>query len=255
MTDYPYECAEAAASRALASDAGFGPRRRIPALGDRCLAEYRRTGDDRAWSPVEVSVPERRVLDCGRANAHSQSAYLTAYVLHVMNVAGTLKFDVSRDRVSSALNYLQEQLRQPPPEVQWWPVWAASQAYSVKVLAEFGRDPAADISRLVGLSERLPVFALSYLADALAATNERGPRYRRCRPSSLSNALQVQADRAHVEEVDDAALAWLWNTKRSRRQRSFSTESRVAKTTRRSFVAAGSVARGGADQRPMEDDA
>ena len=81
----------------------------------------------------------------------------------------------------------------------------------MKVLAEFGRTPTVEIARLYGLAERLPVFALSYLADALAASNDRGPRYRDV-VRRLSNALRLDADRAHVEEVDDDALAWLWNS-------------------------------------------
>ena len=57
----------------------------------------------------------------------------------------------------------------------------------------------------------MPVFALSYLADAMAASGDRGARYQDL-IRRISNALRVDADRAHVEEVDDAALLWLWNT-------------------------------------------
>src|SRR5262249_13560243 len=86
----------------------------------------------------------------------------------------------------------------------------------VKVIAEVGSTtnappPTADIARLAGMSERMPVFALSYLADALAATGDRGPRYQAI-VQRLTNALRVDADRAHVEEIDDASLVWLWNT-------------------------------------------
>ena len=108
--------------------------------------------------------------------------------------------------------YLQQQLRQqPPPEIQWWPVWGASQAYAVKCSPSFGCNPNTDITRLTGMAERLPVFALSYLADALSAINDCGPRYddvvRR-----LNNGLRIEAYCAHVEEVDDASLVWLWNS-------------------------------------------
>lgn len=141
-----------------------------------------------------------------------ESAYLTAYVLHVMKAAGTRNVSVDAHAVERALDYLEGHLREEAPrELQWWPVWGASQAYSVKMLAEFGRKPAAAIDRLAGLSDRLPIFALSYLADALAASHDRGPRYRRV-IARLSNALRVEADRAHVEEVDEDSLAWLWNS-------------------------------------------
>ena len=61
------------------------------------------------------------------------------------------------------------------------------------------------------MAGRLPIFALSYLADALAASGDRGARYQDV-VRRLSNALRVDADRAHVEEVDDASLVWLWNS-------------------------------------------
>src|SRR5262252_4104695 len=45
----------------------------------------------------------------------------------------------------------------------------------------------------------------------MAAANNRGPRYadviRR-----LTNAMRVEGDQAHVEEIDMDALAWLWNS-------------------------------------------
>ena len=73
------------------------------------------------------------------------------------------------------------------------------------------RKPRASINQLAGMVDRLPVFALSYLADALAASNDKGPRYQDV-VRRLTNALRIEADRAHVEEKDDDALAWLWNT-------------------------------------------
>ena len=81
----------------------------------------------------------------------------------------------------------------------------------MKVLAEFGRKPTRGHHPARRLADRLPVFALSYLADALAASNDRGPRYQDV-VRRLTNALRIDADRAHVEEVDDDALGWLWNT-------------------------------------------
>ena len=83
--------------------------------------------------------------------------------------------------------------------------------YSVKVLAEFGRKPGMEIARLTASAERLPIFALSYLADALAATGDRGPRYQDV-VRRLTNAIRIDADRAHVEEIDDDALSWVWNS-------------------------------------------
>jgi uncharacterized protein YfaS (alpha-2-macroglobulin family) len=209
LTEYPYECAEQRASRALAlllaADLG----------GAFQLAN---TPADRYRSEGLAALSSLYGYQCGSGGfsfwpgqCGIESEYLTAYVLHVMKVAESLKAPIDRNVTEQALNFLQQRLRQPPPEAQWYPVWGASQAFSVKTLAEFGRNPAADIRRLTDVAERLPVFGLSYLADALAATGDRGPRYADV-VRRLTNAVRLDADRAHVEEVDDAALAWLWNT-------------------------------------------
>ena len=118
---------------------------------------------------------------------------------------------IDQGAIARALGYLQTQQRQQPPQVQWWPAWAASQAYAAKVLAEFGRNPTDDLSRLYAVADRMPAFALSYLADALAASNDLGPRYQDV-VRRLENATRVEADRAHVEEMDDDSLSWLWNS-------------------------------------------
>ena len=131
------------------------------------------------------AVNELFTYQCGaggfslwRGECRTTSLYLTAYVLHTMKVAETLKVKLDRKAVELALNYLESELRPQPSEVEWWPVWGASQAYAVKVLAEFGRKPAQAIDELVAVAERLPIFALSYLADAMAASNDRGPAIR-----------------------------------------------------------------------------
>jgi uncharacterized protein YfaS (alpha-2-macroglobulin family) len=45
----------------------------------------------------------------------------------------------------------------------------------------------------------------------MAARGERGTRYADV-TRRITNALRIDADRVHVEEVDDAALVWLWNS-------------------------------------------
>ena len=209
LDEYPYACAEQRASRAMAllltSDLGGAFN-----LAGSTPVEARRA--------AVTSLDELYTYQCGDGGfalwpgmCQASNAYLTAYVLHVFKVAGRLNVTVDQNAINRGLDYLQSQLRQPPPEVQWWPAWAASQAYAVKVLTEFGRNPAADITRLSLMVERLPVFALSYLADALAASGDRGSRYQTV-VQRVTNALRVDADRAHVEEIDDASLVWLWNS-------------------------------------------
>ncbi len=211
LVDYPYGCAEQRASAglalALASDLGgafsmsgiepAGYRARASAL----LADLSRfqcdTGGFALWA----------------GSCSTSSVYLTAYVLQVMKIADDLEIGSDTAAVNRALDYLETELRRtmPPGQVQWQPVWTSSQAFAVKVLAEYGRNQDANITRLVGLIDRLPVFALSYLADAMAAASLRGARYddvlRR-----IGNAVRVEGDAAHVEEIDTDVLSWIWHS-------------------------------------------
>ena len=212
LDTYPYDSAEQKASRALAlllaNDLGGAF-----AIPDMAPTDYRAQG--------VAALSDLYHYQCGDGafalwpgQCLSTSAYLTSYVLHVMQVAETLKVTLDRTAINRALDYLEQQLRQPPPDDQWLPVWAASQAYAVKVLAEFGRNPTADVTRLVGLADRtpMPIFALSYLADALAATGDRGVAYQAIR-FRVTSAIRIEADQAHVESLDGGSLAWLWDSR------------------------------------------
>ncbi len=209
LDEYPYGCAEQKASRAhallLASDLGGAFT-----LSGRTAGQYRAAGTA-ALNALYGHQCESGGFTLWPGQCNAESVYLTAYVLHVMKVAGTLRVPLKSAAVEDALDYLEREVADTPPEIEWWPVWAASHAFSVKVLAEFGRTPATEIARLVGLADRLPVFALSHLADALAASNDRGPRYQDI-VRRLTNAIRIDADRAHVEEIDDDALSWVWNS-------------------------------------------
>jgi len=209
LDEYPYECAEQMASRALALllSADIGGTFALPGV----KADEQRAAGLRALNDLTRYQCPSGGFALWPGQCAAPSPYLSAYILNVARVARSLNAEADRIDVARALDFLQRELRQPPPEIQWWPAWSASQAYAVKALAEFGRNPSAEIGRLYGSAERLPVFALSYLADALTATGDRGPRYQSV-VQRLTNAIRVDADRAHVQEVDDASLVWLWNT-------------------------------------------
>ena len=128
-----------------------------------------------------------------------------------MKVAGTLKVPLDASVVTSALDYLRTELSKPPPEVEWWPVWAASQAYAVKVLAEFGRKPGVEIDPADRLRRAAADLRAVLSRRRARRHDDRGPRYQDV-VRRLTNALRIDADRAHVEEIDDDALSWLWNT-------------------------------------------
>ena len=211
LATYPYACAEQKSSAALAlllaSDVG-----EAFSMGRIAPAEYR----TRATTLLK-ELERYQCRDGGfgfwPGNCGHGSVYLTSYVLHVMQVAARLGVSVPDEVRQDALNFLEAELKRdtPPGQVQWQPVWSASHAFSVKVLAEHGRNQDSNINRLVAMADRLPIFALSYLADALQASQARDARYddivRR-----LTNAVRVEGDRAHVEEMDTDALRWLWNS-------------------------------------------
>ena len=208
LDEYAYTCAEQKASRALAlilsADLGaFG-------LAGVKPAEQRDTAVG-----LLNDLYSYQCYDGGFSfwpgECRATSAYLTAYILNVFRTASTLKVTLDRNAIERALSYLQNHLRETPPELQWRPAWSASQSFAVKVLAESGRNVSSDISRLYATAESMPTFALSYLADAMAASNDRGPRYADV-VRRIQNKMAIDADRAHVEEVDDVSLAWLWNT-------------------------------------------
>jgi uncharacterized protein YfaS (alpha-2-macroglobulin family) len=209
VDEYPYECAEAKASRALALvlTADLGAAFTLPGVKPEAYRANAAQALDSLYG-----------FQCGDGGfafwpgrCEATSAYLTAYVLDVWHTSRDLKMTIDQGAIARALGYLQTQQRQQPPQVQWWPAWAASQAYAAKVLAEFGRNPTDDLSRLYAVADRMPVFALSYLADALAASNDLGSRYQDV-VRRLENATRTEADRAHVEEMDDDSLSWLWNS-------------------------------------------
>lgn len=210
VVDYPFPCGEQKASRALvlllASELGqaFSLPGRAPASYKDSAASLLRA--------LQNQQCENGAYALWPGACSSASAYLTAYVLDVMQVADALGVPQDDDARERALNYLEAELRQAPPQqAQYVPVWAASMAFGVKVLAEGGRNQDANITRLYAAADRMPVFALSYLADALAAANDRGPRYQDV-IRRLTNAMRVERDTAHVESLDPAQLSWIWDS-------------------------------------------
>lgn len=209
LDTYPYDCAEPIASRAL-----------VQLLSARLGNVFAMAGDDAAAVRAAgvASLESLRQFQCGNGgfamvNGYSCTAspYLTAYVLDVMRTAGALGASTDTQAISRAHQYLEQNLSQQPKDLQWWPSWAATQAYLLKVLAEGGRHRPKELAALLAVADRIPVFALSYVADALAAGGERSDRYQDV-IRRIRNASRVDADRAFIEEHDEAALIWLWHS-------------------------------------------
>jgi uncharacterized protein YfaS (alpha-2-macroglobulin family) len=211
LVEYPYGCAEQKASRALALllAADLGEAFALPGLD----VSKMRPG-------VQQALTELRTYQCGNGGfaywpgaCWSTSPYLTAYLLHVFKVASDLNYSVDEPMRQRAYTYLESQIGRPAPTNEgWWPSYTAWQAFAVKVLAEGGRNQDSNINRLYGYRDRMPVFALAYLHDALLAKGETTtPRVLEIR-RRLANAILPEGGSAHVEELSDPYLMWFWNS-------------------------------------------
>jgi len=211
LVEYPYGCAEQRGSRALAMllTADLGDAFRLPGVDP---AQLRPT--------VQSSLKELEKFQCNNGGfaywpgeCWSTSPYLTAYLLHVFQVATSLKYDVNNTVRERAYTYLQQKLAEPPPTNEsWWPSYTAWQAFAVKVLVEGGRNQDSNVTRLYDYRERMPVFALAYLHDAMVSKGETSsPRAEDLR-RRMANAILPEAALAHVEELNDPYLLWFWNS-------------------------------------------
>jgi uncharacterized protein YfaS (alpha-2-macroglobulin family) len=210
LVEYPYGCAEQKGSRALALllAADLGDAFALPGM------------DTSKMRPaVQQTLKELELFQCSSGgfaywpgSCWSTSPYLTAYLLHVFKVATDLKYHVDPGMRERAYAYLEKELGLAPPENEgWWASYTAWQAFAVKVLAEGGRTQDSNINRLYGYRDRMPVFALAYLHDALVAKGESGDRAADLR-RRMTNAILPEGGSAHVEELSDPYLLWFWNS-------------------------------------------
>jgi uncharacterized protein YfaS (alpha-2-macroglobulin family) len=211
LVEYPYGCAEQRGSRTLAMllSADLGDAFKLPGID---AAQLKPT--------VQSALHELERFQCPSGGfaywpgeCYSTSPYLTAYLLHVFKVATDLHYTVDPGVIARANTYLEQKLAAKPPENEgWWPSYTAWQAFAVKVLVEGGRNEDSHITRLYGYRERMPIFGLSYLHDAMVARGEgNGPRAADLR-RRIGNAILPEAATAHVEELSDPYLMWFWNS-------------------------------------------
>jgi uncharacterized protein YfaS (alpha-2-macroglobulin family) len=211
LVEYPYGCAEQKGSRALAMllTADLGDAFTLPGVDPKTirptvqrtlgeLARFQCVNGGFAYWPGECA---------------SVSPYLTSYLLHVFKTAADLKFAVDREMLDRAYTYLERELaKEPPQNAAWWPSYLAWQSFAIKVLVEGGRNQDSNLTRLFGYRDRMPVFALAYLHDALGATGEAASDRAVDLQRRLRNAIVQEAATAHVEELNDPYLLWFWNS-------------------------------------------
>src|SRR3954464_1946814 len=211
LVEYPYGCAEQRGSRALALllSADLGEAFKLPGIEAKEIRPV-----------VQTSLKELERFQCDSGGfaywpgaCSSTSPYLTSYLLHVFKVAGDLKYTVDKRMLDRAYTYLETSLtKKPPLNESDYPSYTAWQAFAVKVLVEGGRNQDSNITRLYGYRERMPVFALAYLNDALVVKGEgAGARSAELR-RRIENTILPEAASSHVEELSDPYLLWYWNS-------------------------------------------
>ena len=211
LVEYPYGCAEQRSSRTLAMvlATDLGQAFNLPGLAPDTLR-----------SAAQQSLRELEKFQCGDGgfaywpgDCHFTSPYLTAYLLHVFKTSTDLKYTVSPEVMPRGYDYLEKSLAQPPPTNEgWWPSYTAWQAFAAKVLVEGGRNQDSNITRIFEYRDRMPVFALANLHDALVGRKETaGARVDDLR-RRIANAILEEAGASHVEELSDPYLLWFWNS-------------------------------------------
>ena len=210
VVEYPYGCVEQRASRAfvMAVASDLGDTFKLPGIDAKDLR-----------SRTQTSLRELEKFQCESGGfafwpgeCKTVSPFLTSYVLHVYQTAQSLKYAVDRTVLERGYDYLQREMaRQQPVNEGWWPAYTAWESFAVKVLVEGGRNQDSNITRLYGYLDRMPVFAVAYLRDAMLAKGETGPRPAELR-RRMANAMLPEAGSLHVEELADPYLLYFWNS-------------------------------------------
>ncbi|HEX2835537.1 MAG TPA: alpha-2-macroglobulin family protein [Thermoanaerobaculia bacterium] len=211
LVEYPYGCAEQRSSRTLGMMLGtdLGATFNLPGV---------EAGKNKA--AVQSSLVELAKFQCydggfsfWAGDCNSTSPYLTSYVLHVLQRAKLEGYAVDPGMLDRGYSYLEGKLNEPPPSNEGWrPAYNAWQAFSIKVLAEGGRNADSHLERVYGYRDRMPVFALAYLHDALLAKKETsGARYNELH-RRLLNSISPEGGHAFVNELRDPYLLWFWSS-------------------------------------------
>jgi alpha-2-macroglobulin len=206
LVEYPYGCAEQRASKSLALmlAADLGEAFSLPGIDAA-----------KAKTAVQSSLLELGKYQCGdggfsfwAGDCTSTSPYLTSWVVHVLQRGARLGYTVDKELLERAYTYLDGRLAEPPPPNEGWrPAYNAWQAFVIKALAEGGRNTDSHFNRVYEYRDRMPVFALAFLLDAAKADEAKAELRRR-----INNSILAEGGTAHVEELRDPYLEWLWSS-------------------------------------------
>lgn len=209
LVDYPYGCAEQRGSSALALLLAAQ-------LSKDFSIEGIPAGDIRKVAQETIAeLAAFQTADGGFSywkGDREASPFLTAYLLHVDHRARAAGLEVDAASESRALDYLDGELRHPRAvEASWLRADRGFRAFAASVLTAAGRNADSEITALAAEHGQLPVFGSAFLLDAVNASHpgdERRAGLRR----NLENATLPEGASAHVEEVSDDSLAWLWSS-------------------------------------------
>ena len=211
LVEYPYGCAEQRASRSLALmlTADLGEAFDLPGIDAA-----------REKENVQTSLNELAKFQCGDGgfsfwpgDCSATSPYLTSWVVHVFQRGRGLGYTVDNDMLERSYTYLDGRLSEPPPVNEGWrPAYNAWQAFTIKALAEGGRNVDSHFNRVYEYRDRMPVFALAFLTDALQAKKETtGARVTELR-RRMRNSISPEGGNAFVNDLKDPYLMWLWHS-------------------------------------------
>jgi uncharacterized protein YfaS (alpha-2-macroglobulin family) len=210
LVEYPYGCAEQRSSTLLGLMliGDLGDAFKLPGVD---AADAKKRSQTTVYELYKYQCPDGGFA-FWTGECWGESPYLTSYVAHVLQRAQKLKYSVDPKVLENAYNYLDTSLKTPRPDNEGsWPAYTASQAFAVDVLVEGGRNEDSHITRLSSYADRMPLFALAHLADALIAKGETGKRLDNVR-RRIDNAILPEGGTAHVEELQDDYLYWLWSS-------------------------------------------
>lgn len=210
LVEYPYGCAEQRSSKAralmLAADLG-----EAFSLSEMTPAQMRPAAQ-LTLAEIERFQCENGGFSFWPGNCFTVSPYLTAYLLQTLKTGADLKYSVNRDVLARGYRYLESSLTESEPtNAAWMPSYLAWQAFALKVLAEGGRFQDSHVTRLYGHRDRMPIFAVAFLHDAMTARKETGTRTEDLRRRML-NAILQEAGSAHVGDFSDPELSWFWHS-------------------------------------------
>lgn len=210
LVEYPYGCVEQRASRALALMliADLGEAFTLEGLEAASLKD----AAQRAIDELHTFQCDDGAFPYWPGQCGMTSPYLSAYIVDVFQTASALGYRVEQTQLESAYGTLERALAEPAPtNAAFRSVYTAWQAFTVRALVRGGRPQDSSITRLVGYADRMPVFALSYLADAMHATNPRDARLADIE-RRIQNAVRGESASASVTELPDPELAWVWSS-------------------------------------------